>query len=65
MGTGDYPVTEKIGKPEPAMKLEKTYTFSEPGTYFPVLRVVSQREGDPDTPYARVQNLARVRVVVE
>jgi hypothetical protein len=25
----------------------------------------SQREGDPKTPYARVQNLARVRVVVK
>jgi len=29
------------------------------------LPAASQREGDPKTPYARVQNLARVRVVVK
>jgi len=33
--------------------------------YFPVLRATSQREGDFQTPYARVQNLGRVRVVVK
>lgn len=30
---------------------------------FAVLRVASQRDGDMQTPYARVQNIARVRVV--
>jgi hypothetical protein len=65
MGTGDYPVTGKINEPKSSVVLEKTYTFSKPGTYFPVLRATSQREGDPDTPYARVQNLDRVRVVVK
>jgi hypothetical protein len=38
-------------------------SFDSPGTYFPVVRVVSHREGDPTTPYARLQNLARVRIV--
>jgi hypothetical protein len=28
------------------------------------LRVTSQRQGDVDSPFARVQNLGRVRVVV-
>jgi hypothetical protein len=41
-----------------------THTYPEPGTYFPVVRVTSQREGDRDTPYGLIQNLARVRVVV-
>ena len=41
-----------------------THIFSKPGTYFPVLRAASQRQGDAKTPYARIQNLSRVRVVV-
>ncbi len=40
------------------------HSFREPGTHFVTLRVASQREGDADTPYARVQNLDRARVVV-
>ena len=45
--------------------LKTTYTFSKPGTYFSVLRVSSQREGDTNIPYARIKNLASVRVVVK
>lgn len=41
-----------------------TRRFSHPGTYFVVLRVAAQREGNGETPFARVQNLARVRIVV-
>jgi hypothetical protein len=41
------------------------YTFKKPGTYFPTLRVASQRQGDAKTPYTRIQNLERVRIVVE
>ena len=41
-----------------------THAFSKPGTYFPALRVASQREGDPNTPFARSLNLSRFRVVV-
>ena len=44
--------------------LQTRHTYSKPGTYFPVLRAASQREGDAKTPYARIQNLGRVRVVV-
>jgi hypothetical protein len=64
-GIGDYPVTEKFNEPEPKADIRKTHTFSKPGTYFPVIRVTSQRDGDPDTPYARIQNLDRVRVIVK
>ena len=38
--------------------------FTEAGTYFPAMRVTSQREGRPDSLYGRIQNIARVRVVV-
>ncbi|TGD71951.1 hypothetical protein E4634_16590 [Mangrovimicrobium sediminis] len=51
--------------PRNRFELEKTVSFDSPGTYFPVLRVASQRNGDAATPFARVQNLARVRVVVK
>ncbi len=45
--------------------LKTAYTFSRPGTYFPTLRTTAQRQGDARTPYARIQNLGRVRVVVK
>ena len=64
LGAGDYPVAGQIATPRPSVTVEATYSYSKPGTYFAVLRATSQREGDSQTPYARVQNLARVRVVV-
>jgi hypothetical protein len=42
-----------------------TYRFEKPGTHFPVLRGVSQRQGNTDAPYARISNLGRVSVVVK
>lgn len=67
-GGGDFPVVESFGDADSAfstMTLTATYAFSEPGTYFPALRATSQRQGDAGTPFARVQNLGRVRVVVQ
>jgi len=45
--------------------VEVEHTFGKAGTYFPALRGVSERTGDRVTPYARVQNLGCVRVVVK
>ena len=39
--------------------------FDKPGIYFPALRAISQREGNSETPYTRIQNIERVRVVVK
>jgi hypothetical protein len=64
-GRGNYPVVEPLADFKPMVTLKAAYSFSQPGTYFPVLRATSQREGDPKTPYARIQNLGRVRVVVK
>ena len=50
---------------KPSVSVKATHAYSQPGAYFPVLRVTSQREGDLKTPFARVQNLGRVRVVVK
>ncbi len=64
-GAGDYPVTERLKDTKRThLKVKTTYTFSESGTYFPAVRVTSQRQGDAQTPYARIQNIGRVRVVV-
>ncbi|MFX0065633.1 MAG: hypothetical protein ACFFC7_25960, partial [Candidatus Hermodarchaeota archaeon] len=64
-GAGDYPVAERLKDTKRNhMKVKTTYTFSESGTYFPAVRVTSQRQGDVQTPYARIQNIGRVRVVV-
>jgi hypothetical protein len=65
LGAGDYPVAGELAAPGASVTVRTTYTYSKPGTYFPVLRATSQRDGDSRTPYARVQNLGRVRVVVK
>jgi hypothetical protein len=43
---------------------EVSHTFDAPGTYFAAARVVSHLAGDADDACARVENLARCRVVV-
>jgi len=63
-GVGDYPLPADIGTIRPSVKLKVTHTYDEPGTYFPVLRAASQRDGNPDDSFTQVLNLDRVRVVV-
>ncbi|HXY95281.1 MAG TPA: PKD domain-containing protein, partial [Acidimicrobiia bacterium] len=63
-GAGNYPVRADLGRTGPSVRLDATHAYTHPGTYFAGLRATSQREGDADTPHARIQNLARVRVVV-
>jgi hypothetical protein len=67
-GAGDYPVVERFDETSSSMTrvtLKTSYAFSKPGTYFPALRATSQRQGDFKTRIARIQNLGRVRVVVQ
>ena len=63
-GAGSYSAAE-VGERRPAVSVKATHTYAQPGTYFPALRATSQREGDPETAFARVQNLGRARVVVK
>jgi hypothetical protein len=64
-GTGSYLDADAVGDPtSETVQLSATHAFTNPGTYFPALRVASQREGNPSTPFARSLNLSRVRVVV-
>lgn len=64
-GKGTDHVMADIGTPAPSKQVSASHAFTASGTYFPVVRVTSHRDGDVGTPYARVQNIARVRVVVE
>lgn len=65
-GAGEYAVKEIFDAKRAAehLTVQRSYTFSTPGTYFVTLRAAAQRDGDFATPFARVQNLSRVRVVV-
>jgi hypothetical protein len=62
-GTGNF-TAWPFGGPRPMVEVSVPFTYTTPGLYFPALRATSQREGDPSTPFAKVQNLGRVRVVV-
>lgn len=63
-GLGTYPVRETLDPPQARARLSATHTYSRPGTYYPVLRASSHRDGDQHTPYALVQNIGRARVDV-
>jgi hypothetical protein len=63
-GAGSY-VPAQFGDIRSVVNVKTTHSYSKPGTYFPVLRATSQREGDRETPFGRVQNLGRARVVVK
>jgi hypothetical protein len=62
-GSGRFEVREQV-TPGPQVTVERRHAFAEPGTRFVTVRVAAQRDGDVATTYARVQNLARVRVVI-
>ncbi|HPW64189.1 MAG TPA: PKD domain-containing protein [Cyclobacteriaceae bacterium] len=65
-GEGTFPVAGKFtaDKNSSSVNVQATYRFTKAGTYFVTLRGTSQREGDITTPYTRIRNLGRVRVVV-
>jgi hypothetical protein len=62
-GAGSFPIAESIAAAE-RVDAQREFSFAAPGVYFPTVRVAAHRNGDRTSPYARVQNLARVRVVV-
>ena len=66
-GAGSFGVEGKLipdGNSSTRVTLKTSHVFTKPGTYFTTLRGISQRQGDVRTPYARIQNLARVRIIV-
>ena len=63
-GTGGFAATSPIKRGAKRVTVSMTHRFDKPGTYFTGLRGVSQRGEASGTPYQRIGNLARVRVVV-
>ena len=63
-GSGSFAHGSSVGTGERSVPISISHSFDTPGTYFPVLRGISQRQGDPNALYARIWNLDRVRVVV-
>lgn len=63
-GSGAFAQSAQINHGVTSAKVSVTHRFEKPGTYFAALRGTAQRQGDEVTPYARINNLDRVRVVV-
>jgi hypothetical protein len=65
LGHGEFPIHEPdVDGTKTSLTSRITYSFDEPGTYFPSAKVTSHREGDVNATGRQVPNLARVRVVV-
>ena len=69
-GTGTFPDLRHIAPSQEnasgtKVRLTATHAFAKPGTYFAIVRVTSQRNAQTATPFGRIQNIARVRVVVQ
>jgi hypothetical protein len=62
-GSGAFAVKEQLTA-APMVTVKRSHAFDKPGTYFPVLRAIVQHPDAAGSPYARAQNLGRVRVVV-
>ncbi|KAI8651799.1 hypothetical protein NCS55_01426300 [Fusarium keratoplasticum] len=62
-GTGIF-TKKDFGKAKDVMDVTASQTFRKKGTYYVAVRVASNRKGDAKTPYAQVQNLGRMKVVV-
>ena len=44
---------------------DTTISYERPGTYFPTVKIFSERNGDANTPYTCIANLGKVRVIVK
>jgi hypothetical protein len=63
-GTGDF-VPHKLGTPRHVIDVKAQHTYKTLGTFLPAVRVTVQRDGIASSPFARVMNLGRARVVVQ
>ncbi len=62
-GQGEFAAADDLAG-ERQVRLSRTHAFNDVGTHFVTVRVRAQHERDSGTPFARVDNLGRVRVVV-
>ena len=64
-GSGTYPYQDKsIDGTQSKLTSSVSHRFDVAGTYFPSAKVTSHRHGEIGATTRRVENLARVRVVV-
>lgn len=64
-GSGKFETPARLpARPAASVTTRTSASFDKPGTYFITIKVESERNGDAASPYARIQNLARARVVV-
>jgi hypothetical protein len=64
-GRGNYVNYGPLRDFKSTVTVKSRHAYSQPGIFFATFRATLQREGDVKTPYARIQNLGRVRVVVK
>lgn len=64
-GSGKFAQKASIKAAAQTVTLTASHAFAKPGTYFVAMRAFSHRTGNMTTPYARIPNLGRVRVVVK
>lgn len=66
-GEPDFPVQGELQLYEDGTKakVEAAHAYQTPGTYFAVIRVHSERNGNAEDSYTQIKNLCRARVVVE
>jgi hypothetical protein len=63
-GSGAYADAEDFNDGATKRTVKRTRSFDKPGTYFVAVRVTAQRKEAVGTPFAKLLNLARARVVV-
>jgi hypothetical protein len=65
-GSGTFSAKTPVPSAGTHVTLTNSASFATPGTYFATVRIYSARPGaDPSDPYALVQNIASVRVIVQ
>ncbi|HVV08070.1 PKD domain-containing protein [Amycolatopsis sp.] len=63
-GHGTFPFRPAVSGAEKSVSLTTTHVYDAPGTYFATARVCGHRDGDGQTPFRRLPNVASARVVV-
>lgn len=59
-----YPEQHNTSSSKEFLALTNQHVFTKPGTYFVTVRIKAERNGNVETPFAKIQNLDRVRVIV-
>lgn len=64
--TNDFTHAEELRQEaDSSVLVTSSHSFAKPGTYFPVIKVQSQRNGTLEDIFTQCKNLDRVRVIVE